>query len=55
VEIDRFETFLAQIQASTEKTETAERLSKWVKESIQDLKVKKAAREQSEAWEQSKK
>ena len=50
-EIERFEKFLAEIEVRTEKSETGERLSKWVKESIQDLQVKQAARTLSERWE----
>jgi hypothetical protein len=49
-EIARFENFLVQLQ-SKPKGETTERLIKWVKDSICDMKEKKVARQLSEDWE----
>ena len=48
--IGRFENFLHKIQASPP-GETTERLVKWVKDSIFDMKQKKVARDLSEKWE----
>jgi len=49
-EIAKFENFLAKIQTGPA-GETTDRLVKWVRDSICDLKEKKAARHLSEVWE----
>ena len=48
--ISRFENFLQKIQSGPP-GETTERLVKWVKDSIHDMKEKKSARQLSEEWE----
>ncbi len=49
-EIKKFEDFLVKIQTGPA-GETTDRLVKWVKDSICDLKEKKAARHLSEQWD----
>ena len=45
-DIQRYSTFLKNLEAKP-KTESKERLMKWIKESIEDLEEKKAARDLS--------
>jgi hypothetical protein len=51
-EISRFVLFLEKLEAvdKLNRKEGADRLINWVKDSIQDLKEKKAARELSQKW-----
>ena len=48
-DLERYTNFLAKLESNA-KTESTDRLIKWVKESIQDLKEKKAARDLSRQW-----
>ena len=56
-EISRFVKFLAKLEAveHAKRKEGADRLIKWVKDSIQDLKEKKYARALSQQWIDKKK
>ena len=45
-DIERYSNFLSKLE-SQPKLESTERLMKWVKESIQDMKEKKQARDKS--------
>ena len=55
-EIGRFEKMLKEFQGRTveQKREGNDRLIKWLKESIEDLKEKKASREMSQKWDEQK-
>lgn len=55
-ELARFTTFLAKLESveKANRKEGAERLINWVKESTQDLKEKKFARELSRQWLEQK-
>lgn len=52
-EIARYETKLKELEkrSSEQKREGNDRLIKWLKESIEDLKEKKASREMSQKWD----
>ena len=51
-DIARYNKFLAKLEGK-EKNEYTLRLIKWVKESIQDMQEKKAARDFSRSWSKS--
>lgn len=51
-DIAKFESCLLEVEMKgTDNKEASERLSKWLKKSICDMKEKNAARALSEAWE----
>ena len=53
-DLGRYNKFLAKLEGQ-EKNESTLRLIKWVKESIQDMEEKKAARDLSRSWSATQK